>query len=149
MGAAGERWGFDGSDRYAHAGMLRVAATLREELEASRLLHKLCRGADDGEEEVPRSSLAQESARMAGAARVLICAVAFLGCDAGFPASVNRPLARGRCCHLAVDDAAPGLPVDQVLCLWCARCSNRCPHRPRCVGWSSGCCIMAMMTVLT
>lgn len=38
MGGWGKRYGFDGEGRYAHSGMLRVAMTLRQELEENGLL---------------------------------------------------------------------------------------------------------------
>lgn len=41
MEEAGRRWGFNGTDRWAHDGMLRVAQGLRQEWEGSAILHTL------------------------------------------------------------------------------------------------------------
>lgn len=43
---AGKMWGFDGDDRWAHDGMLRIADGLRRDLEIGGLLLRLTRGAD-------------------------------------------------------------------------------------------------------
>ena len=42
----GEQWGFDGKGRYAHAGMLKAALTIRAELEANDTLAKIYNGSD-------------------------------------------------------------------------------------------------------
>ncbi len=38
---AGRQWGFNGVDRWAHSGMMRVAMEFRESLEDSQLLHEV------------------------------------------------------------------------------------------------------------
>ncbi len=41
MTEVGEKWGFDGRNRWAHAGMLRAATVMREEIEESRILYRI------------------------------------------------------------------------------------------------------------
>lgn len=41
MSEAGRLWGFDGTNRYAHGGMLTAALHIRQELEQSKALSKL------------------------------------------------------------------------------------------------------------
>jgi hypothetical protein len=41
MKEAGDRWDFEGRDRYAHTGILKAAMNIREELESSKVLEKI------------------------------------------------------------------------------------------------------------
>lgn len=41
MSEAGRLWGFDGTGRYAHGGMLKAALYIRQELEQSKIMSKL------------------------------------------------------------------------------------------------------------
>lgn len=43
---AGRKWGFDGSGRYAHAGFLKAALSIREELEECQILSELFRASN-------------------------------------------------------------------------------------------------------
>lgn len=41
MSEAGRLWGFDGTNRYAHGGMLKAALHIRQELEQSKIMSQL------------------------------------------------------------------------------------------------------------
>lgn len=41
MTEVGDKWGFDGRNRWAHSGMLRAASAIRTELESLGLLDRI------------------------------------------------------------------------------------------------------------
>lgn len=41
MAEVGDKWGFDGRNRWAHSGMLRAASAIRTELESLGLLDRI------------------------------------------------------------------------------------------------------------
>lgn len=44
MSAAGNQWGFDGENKWAHGGMLKAAVHIRNELDRSNTLRRIFHG---------------------------------------------------------------------------------------------------------
>jgi sn1-specific diacylglycerol lipase len=65
MAAAGDKWGFDGRNKFAHSGMLRAAMWIRENLRTSGLLAELLppgEGEGEGDDDSPTDTAVRRPA---------------------------------------------------------------------------------------